>query len=315
MEKLKRKITKILNKAEFNQEPLVNELRTFIEKNEAHNHNQQVITTLGEYIKNANSNIEVVSGQIKTGFDALDNQFGAFNHSDLIVIGGRPNMGKTQFMINMALNMSNSYRLLYVTSDLSVRQLNLRFLATLTGITTENLIKMDLSGLMPEGNKFNHSNLYIAENTNINEILSLCRTKVKNNNIQVVFIDYLQLLNDSFLQKKQEHKLCKILNKLKQLAVELNICIVVSSQLSRRAEKRGFASYPNLSDLQDGGASEKLASKVLLLYRPEYYGFELDDEDNDTKGLVQLHVVKNKIGPEGKILLRRNDKFTSIDNV
>ncbi len=312
MKKEIRELVKKFTQVEVNRHKLSKELRSLADNFDAYNSNgTSFVKSMNEFIEEMKYNKGYMADSIKTGYHEIDTRFGAFNQGDLIVVAGRPSMGKTQLMINMSLNMSKKDNVLYVTSDLSARLLSRRFLATTA--ESSNIEKMKKDSTKKE--EYNFSNLIISENKELKEIITLCRNQFKLNNIKVVFIDYLQLLNNVYLLKNPEKKLCTMLNKLKQLAVELNICIVVSSQLNKKAEARGFASYPQLCDLRDMGASEKLASKVLILYRPEYYGFELDDENKDTKGILKVSFVKNKNGPEGKICLRRIENFNIIDNI
>lgn len=310
----------LVNKPDLNENQLLQELIAITGNIQRKDHLSVEAKQLGKFISNLNYDNKPIIGKIATGYEELDQKFGCFNMGELIVLGARPSMGKTQLLANLALYISQQYSVLYVTTDLSETQMGMRFLATLSGIRTDE-IQNQISDSLFKKNIENISDdlknrkLFISGLSDIDDIITLCNKQVNANNTKVIFIDYLQLINNAFTMKNNQLKLAVILARLKQFAVEFDVCIVVASQLSRKTEERSYASVPQLRDLSDKGISEKIANKILLLYRPEYYGYEIDEEDNETKGMVDLLIVKNQLGPTGKIRLKRNEKFTSIDNI
>lgn len=320
MSELIEALKNLINKPDLNENQLLQELKAMTGNELLKEHFISKPKQLGKFLSDVIRDSNPDQGQVATGYDELDQKFGGFNMGELIVLGARPSMGKTQLLVNLGLYISQQYNVLYITTDLSERLIGMRFLATLSGIRADEIqtyisdpfIKSKIENICDDLKK---RELFINELRDADDIISLCKKQVNANNIKVIFIDYLQLINNAFTHKNNQLKLAVILSRLKQLAVELNVCVVVASQLSRKTEERGYASVPQLGDLSDKGASEKIANKILLLYRPEYYGYEIDEDDNDTRGMVDLLVVKNQSGPTGKIRLKRNEKFTSIENI
>jgi replicative DNA helicase len=274
------------------------------------------VKTISDFIVELNQVLINEGNTILTGFETFDQKFGGFNAGELIVIGGRPNMGKTQFLVNLSLNIAEKQGVLYITSELSDKELFLRFVATLTGTHIQDLLRVKSSKkeLKTDAIKkqLKHKNLFLSEHKDIETIKVLIKQQVKNNHIKIVFIDCLQLINQINLSKKKKTSLGTVLTQLKELAEELKICIVTTNKLGVELEMRGSSYYPQLSDLMDKGISEKIASKIILMFRAEYYGFMFDEEDRETKGLIELNVTKNKTGPIGKMLLKKNDNFTHL---
>jgi replicative DNA helicase len=142
---------------------------------------------------------------------------------------------------------------------------------------------------------------------------ALCKQHVEADKVKVVVIDYLQLLSERKTRQNRDAELSFITRELKNLAKDLQICIVASSQLSRSLETRGGDRKPLLSDLRESGAIEQNADKVLFIYRPEYYGFMQDEYGNSTQGLVELIVAKNRTGHLGSIYFKRNATLSAYE--
>lgn len=250
---------------------------------------------------------------IKSGFDDLDKLVGGFRLGEFIVIGGRPAMGKTQFLINISLNISSSTPVLYVTLDLSEFLLTSRFASSASEIPSDNIINHSLSEI--EKNilssiagelKSNHQ-LFIHDscNTSIAALKAYCQKQIQEKGIKVVIVDYLQLLTSYQHRKYRENEVSYICRELKNLAKEYNVCVIASSQLSRAVELR-HPPLPQLSDLRESGAIEQDADKVLFIYRPEYYGFKEDENLETLQGIAEIIVAKNKSGRLGSFKLRTN---------
>jgi replicative DNA helicase len=139
--------------------------------------------------------------------------------------------------------------------------------------------------------------LYDNPSSNLNKLLSLIKKVVIENKVSVVFLDYLQLVSVGSRRFNREAEISIICRDLKKLAVELGITIIVGSQLSRQVENRpGGSKRPQLSDLRESGAIEQDADKVIFIYRPEYYGIEVDENNQPTRYVMELIIAKNRTG-------------------
>ena len=260
---------------------------------------------------------------IKTGFDDFDARFGGFRLSEFIVIGGRPAMGKTQFLVNLSLNISTTAPVLYVTFDLSEFLLTARFISSVSEIPVGNILQHDLSEeqnniLSAIGNEFTKRRLLIHDSGN-NSIAALkahCQRQIRENGVQVIVVDYLQLMNSYKHRNNRELEVSYISRELKNMAKENNICVIASSQLSRAAEGRSgfYGKRPLLSDLRESGAIEQDADKVLFIHRPEYYGITEDSQGNSLINWAEIIVAKNRNGCLGDFYLSRDNNFTNFRN-
>ena len=260
---------------------------------------------------------------ITTGFDDFDTRFGGFRLGEFVVIGGRPAMGKTQFLVNLSLHISTTLPVLYLTMDLSEFLLTNRFIASVSEIPTCNILQHDLSKeqksiLSKIGNKFTKRKLFICDsgNNSVETLKAFCRKQVQENGIQVIVVDYLQLITSYNHRKYRELEVSYISRELKNMAKEYNVCVIASSQLSRGVEYRGGieGKRPHLSDLRESGAIEQDADKVLFIHRPEYYGILLDENGNDLRNLAEIIVAKNRNGRLGDFYLSRDNNFTNFRN-
>jgi replicative DNA helicase len=257
---------------------------------------------------------------IKTGFGDLDELMGGFRCGEFIVVGGRPGMGKTHLLVNLSLNISKTFPLLYVTFELSEFQLTSRFISFVSEIPVYKMLQHNLNEeqkhkLSTMNDEFAKYQLFIHDclDLRIATLKAHCQKQVQENGVKVIVIDYLQLItSDMYRKSNRELEISYICRELRSLAKDFNVCIIVSSQLSRNVEMRSASKYPQLSDLRDSGAIEQTADKVLFIYRPEYYGFCEDEEGNSTKNLVTIIVAKNRSGRLGDINLLKNDDFTTL---
>ena len=259
---------------------------------------------------------------IKSGFVDFDAQFGGFFAGEFVVVGGRPAMGKTQFLINLSLHISMSVPVLYVTLELSEYKLTSRFISSVTQIPTTDILRRELSEeqkakFFKVGNAFKKRKLFIHEcfYNNIEPLLAHCREQIQENGVQVIFIDYLQLLNS---QKQRDSnrdiEMSHICREIKNMCKENNVCVIASSQLNRSVEHRGFHKRPQLYDLRESGSIEQDADKVLFIYRPEYYGIVEDVEGNSLKRHTEIIVAKNRSGRMDEFYITRDEDFTNFLN-
>ena len=256
---------------------------------------------------------------INTGFNNLDRLIGGFYPGELVVIGGRPSMGKTQLCVNMALQMCLASPVLYFTFDLSATLLACRFYSALTGIPAERIIQHDLTSkennlLLSQTSSPALNNVFINDScsVSISALKAQCMRQIRENGVKIIIVDYLQMMSSVRYRNSRELEISYISRELKSLARDNNICVIATSQLSRAPEKRSAAAKPILSDLRESGAIEQDADKVILMYRPAYYAIDVDEEGNSTKGSIELIMAKNRNGRLGSALLTHDAAFTSF---
>lgn len=258
---------------------------------------------------------------IKTEFIDYDEQYGGLLKGELVVIGARPGMGKTQFMINLCTNIASAGKPCgFLSLEMSTFLLANRFISNISRVSQHDIVFNPIKGQTEiDINRavavLNTMPVYIRDQF-VNTLFSVtegCRQLVKEKGVEVIFIDYLQLIGNHNRRQSREAELAYITRELKRLAMELNISIVTNSQLSRQVENRpGGSKRPQLSDLRETGAIEQDADRVIFLYRPEYYGLEVDENNDSTRGLVEVIVAKNKTGHCGSIKLQTDKNFTGF---
>ncbi len=257
---------------------------------------------------------------ISTGIDAYDQAFGGLWPGEFVVIGGRPAMGKTHLLVNMAVNISVEQNVLYYTLDLSSSMLTARVVASLTQVPTNQFLhgklsEVDKKRLELAQIDLSRMNLRILDQQiqSMTAFKELCRKHVEEHNVKVIFVDYLQLLSSNRYKNNRELESSYISRELKVIARDLNVCLVASSQLSRSVEQRGGDKRPVLSDLRESGAIEQDADKVIFVYRPEYYGFLQDEDGNSTSRQMDLIMCKNRSGILDVAHLKVDELFTKFE--
>jgi replicative DNA helicase len=284
-------------------------------------------TSLSALSKEIVQHIESQGGNkniFPTGFQYLDQEFGGLSLGELVVVGGRPGMGKTQFVVNLVANICDKEPTLFFSLDLSPSALTSRILSNKTGIAVNNiihnqLVNADINLIKLVANQLEKSKLFISDigDANVNKTIEIIKEHVELYNTKMVVIDYLQLLGIGKFNIGREAEIGHICRALKVCTKELNISIVLLSQLSRAVESRAGNRKPQLSDLRDSGSIEQIADKVWFLYRPEYYKIEeLDDEEfTSTDCILLLIVAKNKNGKIGTSYFKRDIPFTSFQSI
>ena len=256
----------------------------------------------------------------KTGLPGFDEKFGGLGCGDLVVVGGRPGMGKTQLLVELTLELSKTIPVLFFSYDLSQFHLTQRFMSAVSALSVNQIIYGQLSAeqrskLSQDALQLSAHQILLNEtaHSSMEDFKALCKQHVEADKVKVVVIDYLQLLSERKTRQNRDAELSFITRELKNLAKDLQICIVASSQLSRSLETRGGDRKPLLSDLRESGAIEQNADKVLFIYRPEYYGFMQDEYGNSTQGLVELIVAKNRTGHLGSVYFKRNATLSAYE--
>ncbi len=286
---------------------------------------QNVVREAIEEIEKASKNKDGISG-IPTGFYALDKITAGWQRSDMIVIAARPAMGKTAFVLSMARNTAVDHGLgvAIFSLEMSSVQLVKRLIASETRISAEKLRKGDLRDdefqqLHTRISKLATAPLYIDDTPGISifDLRAKCRRLKMQYDIQMVIIDYLQLMTAGGAKGagNREQEISSISRSIKEIAKELNIPIIALSQLSRSVEQRGGEKKPVLSDLRESGAIEQDADIVSFIYRPEYYGFLQDESGNSNAGIGEIIIAKHRNGALDNVRLRFVKEYARFDNI
>jgi replicative DNA helicase len=240
---------------------------------------------------------------IKTGWRNVDASIEGFRPGEFIVFGGRPGMGKTVVLIDLIKRISLRDPVLLIALDLTAVQISNRIISSVLDYELPIKGPEDLRSINKEKLDFlaeylEAMQLSICETTfdSMFALKSYCEKMVKEKGIRVIAIDYLQMLSSNRYRHNRELEVSYISRTLKKIAKDLNICMIVTSQLSRSVETRGGDKRPQLSDLRESGAIEQDADKVIFVYRPDYYGITTDEDGNSTQGLLELQMVKNRSG-------------------
>ena len=255
---------------------------------------------------------------IPTGFVDLDRMTSGLNNSDLIILAARPAMGKTAFALNLALNAAKEKKNVLIFSlEMPVQQLYQRLLAMESGISQNKLRNVYLEE--DEWNKLtlattslSNLGIYVADlpHTNVLEIRSYSRNMKTQGLLDLIVIDYLQLINGTGKgrgsEASRQQEISDISRALKGLARELDVPVIALSQLSRAVESR-VDRRPMLSDLRESGAIEQDADIVAFLYREEYY-----IPDTENKGITELIIGKHRNGATGTVKLNFLSEFTKF---
>lgn len=286
---------------------------------------QNVVREAIEEIEKAAQNKDGISG-IPTGFYGLDKVTAGWQRSDMIVIAARPAMGKTAFVLSMARNTAVDHNMgvAIFSLEMSSVQLVKRLIASETRISAEKLRKGDLRDdefqqLHTRISKLATAPLYIDDTPGISifDLRAKCRRLKMQYDIQLVIIDYLQLMTAGASKGSgnREQEISSISRSIKEIAKELNVPIIALSQLSRSVEQRGGDKRPVLSDLRESGAIEQDADIVSFIYRPEYYGFLQDEDGNSNAGVGEIIIAKHRNGALENVRLRFVKEYARFDNL
>lgn len=255
---------------------------------------------------------------LKTGFKDFDRYLTGLCKGDLLVIGGRPGMGKTQLMLHLAMKMAQlNGPIGFISLETGKEQLSLRMLSMLSKISPKRLLqgKFGANEVQAIANGVFEAYEMPLEVINppynsLYSLLETCRHLHKEKQPVAIFIDTIQNITHPLKRGNRENEIGIITRSLKSLARELNVLLVVSSHISRAAENRpGAQKFPQLSDLKDSGSIEQDADKVLLLYRAEYYGLEIDENAQPTKNRMDVFIAKNHLGATGRFELEISEGF------
>jgi replicative DNA helicase len=276
-----------------------------------------------EEIQAASKNKDGVSG-VPSGFTDLDRLTSGWQKSDMIVIASRPGMGKTALILSMARNVAVQFNIpvAIFSLEMSSVQIAKRLMAMETGISSEKLRKGFSD---PEEWDKLHTNIQglakapiLIDDTpalSIFDLRAKCRRMKMKDNIQLVIVDYLQLMTAGSSTGNREQEISTISRSIKEIAKEINVPIIALSQLSRSVETRGGDKRPMLSDLRESGAIEQDADMVCFIYRPEYYDLLEDENGMPTEGIGEIIVAKHRNGSLDTVKLRFIKQLTRFENL
>lgn len=249
---------------------------------------------------------------IPSGFTALDRITSGWQKTDLIIIAGRPSMGKTAFVLSMARNMAVDHNKSVAVFSLEMSSIQLinRLISSETELGSQKIKNGRLEDwewvhLHNKISRLDKAPMFIDDTPalSIFELRAKCRRLKMQHDIQMVIVDYLQLMTAGVdMRGSREQEVSTISRSLKAIAKELEIPIIALSQLNRTVESRE-GKRPQLSDLRESGAIEQDADIVTFIHRPEYYGITTDDSGNSLIGVAELIIAKHRNGPTGDVHL------------
>ncbi|MEM7555210.1 MAG: replicative DNA helicase [Cyanobacteria bacterium P01_A01_bin.84] len=255
---------------------------------------------------------------IPTGFYDLDAVTNGFNRGDLVIIAGRPAMGKSAFAAQIGFNVAQFQNLpvILFSLEMSKSQLGMRMLAGEVEIENNNLKTGRISNgqwepLAAGTNKISNLPIYLNDcaTPSLNYFEAECRkvANMERRELGLVIIDYLQLMGEG--DNNRNNEIAAITRGLKRLAMKLSVPVVCLSQLSRAVESRQ-SKHPVLSDLRDSGGIEQDGDKVLMLYRDEYYS-----PDSPDQGICEIIIAKHRDGATGIVKLLFDSQYTKFKNL
>ncbi len=263
---------------------------------------------------------------VPTGFTALDRVTSGWQKSDLVIIAARPGMGKTAFVVSAMRNAAVDFKrpVAIFSLEMSSVQLVNRLISAEAELDSEkikkgNLQEYEWEQLVHKTAKLSEAPIFIDDTPalSILELRAKARKLVSQHQVEVIIIDYLQLMTGDSSKSgggsgNREQEIASISRSLKTIAKELNVPIIALSQLSRAVEVRGGDKKPQLSDLRESGSIEQDADMVMFLYRPEYYGITADEEGNNMQGVGEVIIAKHRNGSLDTTRLKFIGKFTKF---
>jgi len=258
-----------------------------------------------------------------SGFYMIDDLTSGFKPAELIIIAGRPSMGKTAFCLNIARNaaIDGKKPVGFFSLEMSKEQLAMRLLCAEARIDahklrTGKLLDEDLQKLSMRAGVLADAPIYIDDTPGITvlELRAKARRMKKEHGIAMIVIDYLQLMQGPKNSESRQQEISTISRSLKALAKELDVPVLALSQLSRAVETRGGDKRPMLSDLRESGAIEQDADVVMFIYRPEFYLRAEEAEAKGLEGIAEVIIGKQRSGPIGTVNLNFVKRYARFEN-
>jgi replicative DNA helicase len=256
---------------------------------------------------------------VPTSFNDLDRLLGGLNKSDLIIIAARPGMGKTalQLAIGQAAARRFDKRVAMFSLEMSSEQMVQRMIAAETRIDSQRLRRGDLHDsewpiFYEAVGRLSMTNIFIDDTPSITpmQLRTKCRRLYAEHGIDLIMVDYLQLMQAEYTQNNRVQEISEISRSLKGLARELDVPLVANSQLSRAVEQRQDK-RPQLSDLRDSGSIEQDADVVIFIYRDEYYNPETSEKPN----IAEVNIAKHRNGPTAMVNLYWHGQLATFRNL
>ena len=255
---------------------------------------------------------------VETGFEDFDEQTAGLQPSDLIIVAGRPSMGKTSFAINIAENaaIKNDLSVAIFSMEMPGEQLAMRMLASLARINQQKIrtgrldSDDDWARLVSTVSMMQDKKIFVDDTPALTpaELRARCRRMTRENGLDMVIIDYLQLMQVPGTKENRATEISEISRSLKAMAKELKVPVIALSQLNRSLESRPNK-RPVMSDLRESGAIEQDADVIVFIYRDEVY-----NEDSPDKGKAEIIIGKQRNGPIGTVPLTFLGQYTRFEN-
>ena len=261
---------------------------------------------------------------VATGFTELDRVTGGWQKSDLVIIAARPGMGKTAFVVSAMRNAAVDFRcgVAMFSLEMSAVQLVNRLISAEAELESDKIKKGRLADheweqLVHKTSKLTEAPIFIDDTPGLSilELRAKCRRLKAQHDIQLIIIDYLQLMSGDSSKNaggNREQEIASISRALKGIAKELDVPVLALSQLSRAVETRGGDKKPQLSDLRESGSIEQDADMVMFLYRPEYYDITEDEDGLPTTGMGEVIIAKHRNGSLENVKLKFIGRFTKF---
>lgn len=260
-----------------------------------------------------------------SGFGQLDIMINGLHSGELVIVAGRPSMGKSAIMMNMAEHMAVEHKkkIAVFSLEMSAEQLAIRMLCGRGKVSQqrlragklndEEMVRLTRAGALAQ------SDIFIDDSPALStlEMKAKARRLKASFGLDVVMVDYIQMMQGSGRFENRQQEMSSVSRNLKVLAKELGVPVVACSQLSRQVEQRGGEKRPQLSDLRESGAIEQDADVVMFVYRPEFYFSDVDRKDpvNAEKlGMAEIIVSKQRSGPTGTVYLTFLREFARFEN-
>jgi len=258
---------------------------------------------------------------VPAGFTALDRITSGFGKGELVIIAGRPSVGKTAVAMQIAKNAAGfNFPAGIFSCEMSQFAQGIRYLSGASGYSNTQLKRKgcDVDHLKKTSEPLQGLGIYIDDTAGISllELRAKTRKLILRHGIKLMIVDYLQLMSGSGTKQNREQTVSEISAGLKAVAVDLEIPVIALSQLNRKSEDRRDK-RPEMFDLRDSGSIEQDADHVFLLFRPEMYGKYYTGPDNkqiDASGLIVMDIAKNRNGALGEIYLKHNESMTVIED-
>ena len=273
-----------------------------------------------EMIETLRDRHEAVTG-IPTGFRDLDSLTSGFHNSEFIVVAGRPSMGKTALCLNIAqhVGVKTDYSVGFFSLEMAKEQVAIRLLCSeaqldIKKVRTGFIGEREIEKLKLSAEVYSQANIYIDESAalTVMEMKAKARRLKMEQNLNLIFIDYMQLMHPGGRFENRTQEISYISRSLKELAKELKIPVVGISQLSRAPERGRREPLPQLSDLRESGAIEQDADVVIFIYRPEFY----HPDDENLRGIAKINIAKQRNGPTGLVnlaFIKEYARFADIE--